>query len=102
MVGGVMIIQRASQNMLKGKPRITGSIRSQSGTAKQMAMNGINPTRMDPKQGFFTKTSRLGAELFVYLPQLRLCQANTADPGQALPSDLAGTRAACLQSAYKE
>src|SRR5437660_801688 len=44
-------IQAMSQNRLNGRPRIIGSIRSQSGTEKHIAANGISASESAPVEG---------------------------------------------------
>src|SRR5205085_7694670 len=44
-------IQAMSQNRLNGRPRIIGSIRSQSGTEKHIAANGISASASAPGAG---------------------------------------------------
>jgi hypothetical protein len=54
MQSGVRVIQRVSQNRLKGRPRTMGWMRSQRGTEKHMAMNGIRARSREEMRGFFT------------------------------------------------
>jgi hypothetical protein len=49
-------IQAISQKRLKGRPKIIGSMRSQSETERHIAMKGIRPSRRAPADGFLTRT----------------------------------------------
>jgi hypothetical protein len=53
MQSGVRTIQRVSQKRLKGRPRTMGWMRSQRGTVKHMAMNGIRARSREARVGFF-------------------------------------------------
>jgi hypothetical protein len=53
MHSGVRTIQRVSQNKLKGRPRTMGWMRSQRGTVKHIAMNGIRARSSEVRLGFF-------------------------------------------------
>jgi hypothetical protein len=48
MQSGVRRSQAISQKKLNGKPRITGSMRSQSGTVKHIATKGISANNIAP------------------------------------------------------
>ena len=47
-------IQAVSQNKLNGRPKSMGSMRSQSGTEKHIAANGISAKSKASTEGFFT------------------------------------------------
>jgi hypothetical protein len=66
-------IQEISQKRLKGMPRTTGSTRSQSGTEKHIATNGIKPKSSAPRDGFFNMTRDHSR-----LTQVRGCDSNLA------------------------
>jgi hypothetical protein len=59
MQQGVRTIQHNSQAILNGSPRIIGSMRSQSGTEKHMAANGISASRRAGNDGFFNRKGSL-------------------------------------------
>ncbi len=54
MQQGVRTIQHNSQAILKGSPKIIGSMRSHSGTEKHIPANGIKPKTTAGKDGVFT------------------------------------------------
>jgi hypothetical protein len=54
MQSGVRAIHRVSQKRLNGRPSTMGWMRSQRGTVKHMAMNGIRARSREGMRGFFT------------------------------------------------